>query len=71
MAWQCPTPSCAGAELRSENALQVNGTVSGVKRRVYRCQICKRNVSTEERVVDVDRRSTYLPRPGQYRSGKT
>lgn len=42
--------------------------MTGVKRRKYVCPTCGRKVSTSERVDNADDTSTYLPRPGQYRS---
>lgn len=64
--WRCPDD---GEKMRAVNSLQRDESTRGVKRRTYHCNACGRNISTEERVVNSDRVSTYLPRPGQYRGG--
>lgn len=71
VSWRCPTPECNGAKLRSVNSLQRDESVMGLRRRIYKCQTCGRNVSTEERIVNPDRRSSYLPRPGQYKGKRS
>ncbi len=65
--WRCPNAECENAKLVRVNGMHKDQSIKGTRRRVFRCRKCKQNFTEEAKITNTNRRSTYMPRAGQYR----